>query len=129
LTCGTTGVIYVNPTQLCATPQRCAMLEDLFALPGSPESPVTSVVDGHMLVEKFCNEEGLYDDQTEDHQDLGWNDATVTFDTFVIDFNDMTKNFESQSVKSQSATHDPLARNAPFVGVLPHSALLWMRSQ
>jgi hypothetical protein len=32
-----------------------------------------------MLLGKFCDEEALDDDQTEDHQELGWNDA-VTFD-------------------------------------------------
>ena len=55
------------------------------------ERLVTRVVDEHMLVEKFCDEEGLGDDLTEDHQELGWNDAAVAFDTFVIDFNHLTK--------------------------------------
>jgi hypothetical protein len=101
-TCGDTGVTYANPTQLCATPQRDATLEGLCALPGSPESPVTRVVDGHMLVEKICDEEGLDDDQTEVHQDLGWNDAAVTFDTFVINLNHMTKYFDPMDADTDS---------------------------
>jgi hypothetical protein len=78
-TCGDTRAIYANPTQLCATSQRSATLEGLCAPPGSPASPVTRLVDRHMLLGKFCDEEALDDDQTEDHQELGWNDA-VTFD-------------------------------------------------
>ena len=46
-------VIYDNHTEPCATPQRDATLEGLCAPPGSLASPVTRVVDGHMLVEKF----------------------------------------------------------------------------
>jgi hypothetical protein len=102
-TCGGTGGIYANPTQL--VPPRSAVrrcLGGLCALPGSPESPVTRVVDGHMLVEKFCDEEGLDDDQTEDHHDLGWNGAAVTFDTFVIDFNHMTKFFDPMDADTAS---------------------------
>jgi hypothetical protein len=55
-----------------------------------------------MLVEKFCNEEGLDHDQTEDHQELGWNDAAVTFDTFIIDFNHMTKHFDPMDADTDS---------------------------
>jgi hypothetical protein len=38
------------------------------------------------LMEKFCDEDGVDDDQPEDHQDPGWYDDAVTFDTLVIDF-------------------------------------------
>jgi hypothetical protein len=55
-----------------------------------------------MLVEKFCNEEGLDDDQTEDRQEMGRNDAAVTFDTFVIDFNHMTKHFGPMDADTDS---------------------------
>jgi hypothetical protein len=53
-------------------------------------------VDGRILVEKFCHTEKLDYNQTEDHQDPGGNDAVVTFDTFVINFNlsHMTKYFD-----------------------------------
>ena len=57
------------------------------------------VVDGHTLLEKFCAEEGLHDDQNEDHQSLGWNDAVVTSDTLVIDFNHMTKYLDPEPSK------------------------------
>ena len=80
-TCGDTRVIYATPIQLCATSKRSAPLEGLCAPPGSPESPVTRVVGRHMLLGTFYFEEALDDDPTEDHQELGWNDAAVTFDT------------------------------------------------
>ena len=51
-------------------------------------------MDGHILVEKFFDWEGVEDDQTEDHQDLGWNYAAVTFNTFIINFNHMMKYFD-----------------------------------
>jgi hypothetical protein len=92
--CGNTGPLYATSNQLCAPLQPGATTEGLCALHGSPESPATRVVDEHMLVEKFCDEEGLDDDQTEDHQELEWVDAAVTFDTFVIDFNHVTKHFD-----------------------------------
>ena len=43
--------------------------------------------------------EALDDDQTEDHQDLGWN--AVTFDT-VIDFNQLTKYFDPMDADTDS---------------------------
>jgi hypothetical protein len=100
-TCGDTRVIYATPTQLCATSQRSATLEGLCAPPGSPESSVTRVVGRHMLLRKFCDKEALDDDQTEDHQELGWNDAVVTFDT-VIDFSQLTKYFDPMDADTDS---------------------------
>ncbi len=99
-TCGDTMTSYATPTQLCATSQCGATLEGLCAPPGSPESPFTRVVGRHMLLGKFCDEEALDDDQTEDNQDLGWND-TVTFDT-VIDFNQLTKYFDPMEADTDS---------------------------
>jgi hypothetical protein len=52
-TCVDTRVIYVNPTQLCATPLCSATLEGLCSLPFSLAIPVTCIVDGHMLGENF----------------------------------------------------------------------------
>jgi hypothetical protein len=63
--------------------------------------PVTHVVDGRMLVEKFCHTEKL-----EDHQDPGGNDAVVTFDTFVINFNHMTKYFDPMDTDTDIDTSD-----------------------
>ena len=45
LTCDHPGPLYASSSQVCATSQRGATLEGLCALPGSPTSPVTRVVD------------------------------------------------------------------------------------
>jgi hypothetical protein len=55
-----------------------------------------------MLLGKFCDEAALDDDQTEDHQELGWHDA-VTFDT-VIDFNQLTKYFDPMDADTDTDT-------------------------
>ena len=114
--CGNTGPLYATSNQLCAPLQHGATMKGLCALPGTPESPVTRVVDRQMLAEKFCDEEGLDDDQTEDHQDPGWNDAAVTFDPFVIDFNPMTKYFDPMDADTDS-NYTPDSRDDLFDGV------------
>jgi hypothetical protein len=54
-TCDNPGPLYASSNQVCATSQRSATLEGLCALPGSPTSPVTRVVD-----ERLNDENGFY---------------------------------------------------------------------
>jgi hypothetical protein len=49
--CGDIRTIYADLPQLSTTPRRGVALEGLCGPPGSPKSPVTRVVDGHMLLE------------------------------------------------------------------------------